>query len=93
MKFVHEELKSVEVAGYIGCVTGNEFVSALVKIGPSIERVVLDTSGDYFAFGRRTNKPDTSPRPLGASTRKEAKERARNLVSKLFPQHIQATVT
>lgn len=44
----HKNLKKVEVSGYIGCSSDEEFVLHLFKVAPSVERVVIDTQSEYY---------------------------------------------
>lgn len=100
--FVGSKVKVIEIAGYIGCESDDELVLALMKAGrPSIERVVIDTQTAHYdypefkrhiAFHRSSRTRGGLPYAIGATTRNEARERAKKLVSK-FPRRIKSSVT
>ncbi|KAL1551767.1 F-box/FBD/LRR-repeat protein-like protein isoform X1 [Salvia divinorum] len=90
VKFVHRNLKTVEIEGYVGCSTEEELLLELIKIGPSIERIAIDTETDFYdeePLGSRLHLKE-----IKSTTRDEAIERARRFVSS-FPKQIEAVVT
>lgn len=100
-KYAHKNLKAVEINGYIGCLTDEKLVKALVQIGGrSLERVAIDTKSDYYdcpeledflSIREEFFNGCWSP-PVGAMTQDEAKERAGRLLSE-FPRRIKFVVT
>ncbi|XP_047958483.1 F-box/FBD/LRR-repeat protein At3g26920-like isoform X2 [Salvia hispanica] len=87
MKFVHSNLKVVEIEGYVGCSVEEELLLELIKIGPLIESVAIHTKTGYYHL-LKTRRPLPE---IVATTRNEAKERARHFVSS-FPKQIEAIV-
>ncbi|KAI3455716.1 hypothetical protein Pfo_012379 [Paulownia fortunei] len=92
-RFYHKNLKTVEMAGYIGCSSDNNFLLQLFKIAPSLETVVIDTRSEYYeqelgdCYTMCTmKKVEGVPcickkQEIGARTRMEAKKRAKYLES------------
>ncbi|XP_047959877.1 putative FBD-associated F-box protein At5g56690 [Salvia hispanica] len=91
VKFVHSNLKVVEIKGYVGCSSEEEMLLELIKIGPLIERVAIDTETDYYYF-LQPQRSGMHLTEIVATTRNEAKERARHFVSSFLKQ-IEVIVT
>ncbi|XP_057789466.1 putative FBD-associated F-box protein At5g56690 [Salvia miltiorrhiza] len=91
-KFVHRNLKVVEMSGYIGCGGhGEKLLVELIWSCPSLERVAIDTLTDYYddplvrsyIAACRSYKDFVVP---WATSREEAKERAQRFIAKTRKQ-------
>ncbi|XP_057770696.1 uncharacterized protein LOC130990480 [Salvia miltiorrhiza] len=100
-RFVHRNLKVVEMAGYIGCSCAEELLLELMRKCPSIERIGINIASDYYSDdpllyveGLSKGNRLTYGRRLHmrATTRNVAKERAQRFVSKI-PKQIEVSVS
>ncbi|XP_051124167.1 F-box protein At5g03100-like [Andrographis paniculata] len=98
--FQHENLKLVELAGYLGCPSDEEFLTHLLKIAPSLEMVTIDTENDFYRLSTEYNFlvvqswfSDESELPdcVYAMSRMEAIELAEEMQPK-FPQNTQLVI-
>ncbi|XP_051124168.1 FBD-associated F-box protein At1g66310-like [Andrographis paniculata] len=100
--FQHESLKVVELAGYIGCPSEEEFLTQLLKVAPCLEVVTIDTENDFQRLADEFDCVQAQaqawdgeelalPTCVYAKSRMEAVELAEGVQSK-FPQETQVVI-
>ncbi|XP_012856072.1 PREDICTED: uncharacterized protein LOC105975419 [Erythranthe guttata] len=85
-EFQHKNLKVIELSGYVGITSEDEFILHLIKVAPSLDVVFIDTQTDHHAkenYDRFGTSPDWQDCQLRLYAMYRAEGLARTCISQI----------